>query len=155
MSVFSVCLLIAACAWQRGVPFVLTSKQFRPVARWKRAVDGFVLLHDSRFVLMDPSHGHLSSRFAHPPRPPPRPSCGVGFVTLLCHPEGSDTLPYFCAELVPLRVTTVASFFSLPSIQQGNFNSSIGSDGYMLSSLTCGMAPVTSITEGLQQVSYA
>lgn len=25
----------------------------------------------------------------------------------------------------------------------------------MLSSLTCGMAPVTSITEGLQQVSYA
>ncbi|XP_032458874.1 3-ketodihydrosphingosine reductase [Phocoena sinus] len=35
---------------------------------------------------------------------------------------------------------------------QGNFNSSIGSDGYMLSSLTCGMAPVTSITEGLQQV---
>ena len=39
--------------------------------------------------------------------------------------------------------------------QQGNFNSSIGSDGYMLSSLTCGMAPVTSITEGLQQVSRA
>lgn len=36
--------------------------------------------------------------------------------------------------------------------KQGNFNSSIGSDGYMLSSLTCGMAPVTSITEGLQQV---
>nr|XP_005910252.1 PREDICTED: 3-ketodihydrosphingosine reductase [Bos mutus] len=35
---------------------------------------------------------------------------------------------------------------------QGNFNSSIGSDGYMLSSLTCGMAPVTSIMEGLQQV---
>ncbi|XP_036273365.1 3-ketodihydrosphingosine reductase isoform X3 [Pipistrellus kuhlii] len=35
---------------------------------------------------------------------------------------------------------------------QGNFNSSIGSDGYMLSSLTCGMSPVTSITEGLQQV---
>lgn len=38
---------------------------------------------------------------------------------------------------------------------QGNFNSSIGSDGYMLSSLTCGMAPVTSIMEGLQQVSRA
>ncbi|XP_038626323.1 3-ketodihydrosphingosine reductase [Tachyglossus aculeatus] len=35
---------------------------------------------------------------------------------------------------------------------QGNFSSSLGSDGYMLSSLTCGMAPVTSITEGLQQV---
>ncbi|XP_075389193.1 3-ketodihydrosphingosine reductase isoform X3 [Tenrec ecaudatus] len=35
---------------------------------------------------------------------------------------------------------------------QGNFNSSIGSDGYMLSLLTCGMSPVTSITEGLQQV---
>ncbi|XP_030063371.1 3-ketodihydrosphingosine reductase [Microcaecilia unicolor] len=35
---------------------------------------------------------------------------------------------------------------------QGNFNSSVGSDGYMLSSLTCGMSPVTSITEVLQQV---
>ncbi|XP_069787104.1 3-dehydrosphinganine reductase [Narcine bancroftii] len=35
---------------------------------------------------------------------------------------------------------------------QGNFNSSIGSDGYMLSSLTCGMSPVTTITEGLQQI---
>ncbi|KAM9234283.1 LOW QUALITY PROTEIN: 3-ketodihydrosphingosine reductase-like [Dugong dugon] len=35
---------------------------------------------------------------------------------------------------------------------QGNFNTSIGSDGYVLSSLTCGMAPVTSVTEGLQQV---
>lgn len=35
---------------------------------------------------------------------------------------------------------------------QGNFTSSLGSDGYMLSALTCGMAPVTSITEGLQQV---
>ncbi|XP_067914983.1 3-dehydrosphinganine reductase [Heterodontus francisci] len=35
---------------------------------------------------------------------------------------------------------------------QGNFNSSVGSDGYMLSSLTCGMSPVTTITEGLQQV---
>lgn len=37
-------------------------------------------------------------------------------------------------------------------IQQGNFNSSVGPDGYMLSALTCGMSPVTSITEGLQQV---
>ncbi|XP_039609132.1 3-ketodihydrosphingosine reductase [Polypterus senegalus] len=35
---------------------------------------------------------------------------------------------------------------------QGNFNSSVGPDGYMLSSLTCGMSPVTSITEGLQQI---
>ncbi|MEE6465225.1 hypothetical protein FKM82_006495 [Ascaphus truei] len=35
---------------------------------------------------------------------------------------------------------------------QGNFNSSVGSDGYMLSALTCGMSPVTTITEGLQQV---
>ncbi|KAM4684852.1 3-ketodihydrosphingosine reductase isoform 2-T2 [Amazona ochrocephala] len=34
---------------------------------------------------------------------------------------------------------------------QGNFNSSVGSDGYMLSILTSGMSPVTSITEGLQQ----
>ncbi|CAH2284145.1 3-ketodihydrosphingosine reductase [Pelobates cultripes] len=38
---------------------------------------------------------------------------------------------------------------------QGNFNSSVGSDGYMLSSLTCGMSPVTTITEGLQQVRHA
>ncbi|KAJ8012099.1 hypothetical protein DPEC_G00065160 [Dallia pectoralis] len=35
---------------------------------------------------------------------------------------------------------------------QGNFNSSVGPDGYMLSALTCGMSPVTSITEGLQQI---
>lgn len=42
----------------------------------------------------------------------------------------------------------------LPSIQQGNFNSSVGSDGYMLSILTSGMSPVTSITEGLQQVRF-
>lgn len=37
-------------------------------------------------------------------------------------------------------------------MQQGNFNSSVGPDGYMLSAVTCGMSPVTSITEGLQQV---
>lgn len=42
----------------------------------------------------------------------------------------------------------------LSSTQQGNFNSSVGSDGYMLSILTSGMSPVTSITEGLQQVSF-
>ncbi|KFR12241.1 3-ketodihydrosphingosine reductase, partial [Opisthocomus hoazin] len=35
---------------------------------------------------------------------------------------------------------------------QGNFNSSVGSDGYMLSIVTSGMSPVTSITEGLQQI---
>uniref|UniRef100_A0A8C2Q3Q0 3-dehydrosphinganine reductase n=1 Tax=Cyprinus carpio TaxID=7962 RepID=A0A8C2Q3Q0_CYPCA len=35
---------------------------------------------------------------------------------------------------------------------QGNFSSSFGPDGYMLSALTCGMSPVTSITEGLQQI---
>uniref|UniRef100_A0A671KQH8 3-dehydrosphinganine reductase n=1 Tax=Sinocyclocheilus anshuiensis TaxID=1608454 RepID=A0A671KQH8_9TELE len=35
---------------------------------------------------------------------------------------------------------------------QGNFTSSFGPDGYMLSALTCGMSPVTSITEGLQQI---
>lgn len=44
--------------------------------------------------------------------------------------------------------------FSLTHLhtQQGNFNSSVGPDGYMLSAVTCGMSPVTSITEGLQQV---
>lgn len=42
-------------------------------------------------------------------------------------------------------------FISSP-MQQGNFNSSVGPDGYMLSAVTCGMSPVTSITEGLQQV---
>uniref|UniRef100_A0A8C8K2J1 3-dehydrosphinganine reductase n=1 Tax=Oncorhynchus tshawytscha TaxID=74940 RepID=A0A8C8K2J1_ONCTS len=36
--------------------------------------------------------------------------------------------------------------------QVGNFNISVGPDGYMLSALTCGMSPVTSITEGLQQI---
>ncbi|XP_032648303.1 3-ketodihydrosphingosine reductase isoform X2 [Chelonoidis abingdonii] len=36
--------------------------------------------------------------------------------------------------------------------KHGNFNSFMGSDGYMLSVLTSGMSPVTTITEGLQQV---
>lgn len=35
---------------------------------------------------------------------------------------------------------------------QGTFNSWVGPDGFMLSALTCGMSPVTSITEGLQQI---
>ncbi|XP_059420100.1 3-ketodihydrosphingosine reductase [Carassius carassius] len=35
---------------------------------------------------------------------------------------------------------------------QGNFTSIVGPDGYMLSALTCGMSPITSITEGLQQI---
>ncbi|XP_076991421.1 3-ketodihydrosphingosine reductase isoform X2 [Tamandua tetradactyla] len=48
--------------------------------------------------------------------------------------------------------TDTPGFAEENKTKQGNFNSSIGSDGYMLSSLTCGMAPVTSITEGLQQV---
>ncbi|XP_025129418.3 3-ketodihydrosphingosine reductase isoform X2 [Bubalus kerabau] len=48
--------------------------------------------------------------------------------------------------------TDTPGFAKENQTKQGNFNSSIGSDGYMLSSLTCGMAPVTSIMEGLQQV---
>lgn len=119
------------------------------------ATDGFVSSHDGRSVPVDPSRGHPSGRGAHPPRPQSRPGRGVGLATLSRHPEGRDSLPYVHVESVSPRVPTVASFFSLPSLQQGNFNSSIGSDGYMLSSLTCGMAPVTSITEGLQQVSCA
>ncbi|XP_007559453.1 PREDICTED: 3-ketodihydrosphingosine reductase [Poecilia mexicana] len=45
----------------------------------------------------------------------------------------------------------VAKIFVRDAVQ-GNFNSSVGPDGYMLSALTCGMSPVTSITEGLQQI---
>lgn len=45
--------------------------------------------------------------------------------------------------------------FTYSHMQQGNFNSSVGPDGYMLSAVTCGMSPVTSITEGLQQVKLA
>lgn len=120
------------------------------------------------FVLMDPPprHGH--------PRPMDWLTCVLRtshlaiqshcqghvhfwavtwFVTLSSHRMWTDTLP--CTDMLRWLVTTVASFFSFPSVQQGNFNSSIGSDGYMLSSLTCGMSPVTSITEGLQQVSCA
>ncbi|XP_023608423.1 3-ketodihydrosphingosine reductase isoform X4 [Myotis lucifugus] len=48
--------------------------------------------------------------------------------------------------------TDTPGFAEENKTKQGNFNSSVGSDGYMLSSLTCGMSPVTSITEGLQQV---
>ncbi|XP_012672978.1 3-ketodihydrosphingosine reductase [Clupea harengus] len=45
----------------------------------------------------------------------------------------------------------VAKIFVKDTVQ-GNFSSSVGPDGYMLSALTCGMSPVTSITEGLQQI---
>uniref|UniRef100_A0A803JIF3 3-dehydrosphinganine reductase n=1 Tax=Xenopus tropicalis TaxID=8364 RepID=A0A803JIF3_XENTR len=48
--------------------------------------------------------------------------------------------------------TDTPGFAEENKTKQGNFNSSVGSDGYMLSSLTCGMSPVTTITEGLQQV---
>lgn len=53
--------------------------------------------------------------------------------------------------MLKLQIYSVV-FVLLP--QQGNFNSSVGPDGYMLSALTCGMSPVTSITEGLQQVPW-
>nr|XP_009919745.1 PREDICTED: 3-ketodihydrosphingosine reductase isoform X2 [Haliaeetus albicilla] len=48
--------------------------------------------------------------------------------------------------------TDTPGFAEESKTKQGNFNSSVGSDGYMLSILTSGMSPVTSITEGLQQV---
>uniref|UniRef100_A0A3P9HSK2 3-dehydrosphinganine reductase n=1 Tax=Oryzias latipes TaxID=8090 RepID=A0A3P9HSK2_ORYLA len=50
-----------------------------------------------------------------------------------------------------LHPDQVAKVFVKDAVQ-GNFNSSVGPDGYMLSALTCGMSPVTSITEGLQQI---
>uniref|UniRef100_A0A8C4QRV4 3-dehydrosphinganine reductase n=1 Tax=Eptatretus burgeri TaxID=7764 RepID=A0A8C4QRV4_EPTBU len=34
----------------------------------------------------------------------------------------------------------------------GKFSSSMGSDGYMLTAVTCGMSPITSVIEALQQV---
>ena len=37
-------------------------------------------------------------------------------------------------------------------LQKGKFFSYIGLDGYMLSSLTCGMSPIVSIMEAVQQV---
>ncbi|XP_075389194.1 3-ketodihydrosphingosine reductase isoform X4 [Tenrec ecaudatus] len=65
-------------------------------------------------------------------------------------------------QMEPLETKLISGTSSVCSPEQvakqivkdamGNFNSSIGSDGYMLSLLTCGMSPVTSITEGLQQV---
>lgn len=86
------------------------------------------------------------------------PSSDVCLVTILSHLKrktylvAGDMLNWFLSDLqwIPLSLCPFPSLF-----QQGNFNSSIGSDGYMLSALTCGMAPVTSITEGLQQVSSA
>ncbi|XP_025049980.1 3-ketodihydrosphingosine reductase isoform X2 [Alligator sinensis] len=48
--------------------------------------------------------------------------------------------------------TDTPGFAEESKTKQGNFNSYIGSDGYMLSILTSGMSPVTSITEGLQQM---
>ncbi|XP_053739293.1 3-ketodihydrosphingosine reductase [Synchiropus splendidus] len=35
---------------------------------------------------------------------------------------------------------------------QGKFSSSVGLEGFMLSALTCGMSPVTSFTQALQQI---
>nr|XP_060467794.1 3-ketodihydrosphingosine reductase [Panthera onca] len=74
------------------------------------------------------------------------------YVTV-AYPPDTDT-PGFAEEnktKVSIPLFRAFNVVNLP-FSQGNFNSSIGSDGYMLSSLTCGMAPVTSITEGLQQV---
>ncbi|KAF6088186.1 3-ketodihydrosphingosine reductase [Phyllostomus discolor] len=85
------------------------------------------------------------------------------YVTV-AYPPDTDT-PGFAEEnkTKPLETRLISETTSICSPEQvakqivkdaiqGNFNSSVGSDGYMLSSLTCGMAPVTSITEGLQQV---
>ncbi|XP_075389192.1 3-ketodihydrosphingosine reductase isoform X2 [Tenrec ecaudatus] len=84
------------------------------------------------------------------------------YVTV-AYPPDTDT-PGFMEEnkTKPLETKLISGTSSVCSPEQvakqivkdamGNFNSSIGSDGYMLSLLTCGMSPVTSITEGLQQV---
>ncbi|XP_027621974.1 3-ketodihydrosphingosine reductase isoform X3 [Tupaia chinensis] len=85
------------------------------------------------------------------------------YVTV-AYPPDTDT-PGFAEEnkMKPLETRLISETTSVCKPEQvakqivkdaiqGNFNSSIGSDGYMLSALTCGMAPVTSITEGLQQV---
>uniref|UniRef100_A0A9J8C5P7 3-dehydrosphinganine reductase n=1 Tax=Cyprinus carpio carpio TaxID=630221 RepID=A0A9J8C5P7_CYPCA len=48
--------------------------------------------------------------------------------------------------------TDTPGFAEENKTKQGNFTSAVGPDGYMLSALTCGMSPVTSITEGLQQI---
>ncbi|XP_026052401.1 3-ketodihydrosphingosine reductase-like isoform X2 [Carassius auratus] len=48
--------------------------------------------------------------------------------------------------------TDTPGFAEENKTKQGNFTSTVGPDGYMLSALTCGMSPVTSITEGLQQI---
>ncbi|KAM4705688.1 3-ketodihydrosphingosine reductase isoform 1-T1 [Rhinophrynus dorsalis] len=85
------------------------------------------------------------------------------YVTV-AYPPDTDT-PGFAEEnkTKPLETKLISESSSLCQADQvarvivkdaiqGNFNSSVGSDGYMLSSLTCGMSPVTSITEGLQQV---
>lgn len=74
------------------------------------------------------------------------------FIDLLALLLSSNGLT--CEFLFHRGIQITVSFpvwFSL-LLQQGNFNSSVGPDGYMLSALTCGMSPVTSITEGLQQV---
>ncbi|XP_077348201.1 3-ketodihydrosphingosine reductase [Lithobates pipiens] len=85
------------------------------------------------------------------------------YVTV-AYPPDTDT-PGFAEEnkSKPLETKLISESSSLCQPDQvakvivrdavhGNFNSSVGSDGYMLSSLTCGMSPVTTITEGLQQV---
>ncbi|XP_064409380.1 3-ketodihydrosphingosine reductase isoform X3 [Latimeria chalumnae] len=84
------------------------------------------------------------------------------YVTV-AYPPDTDT-PGFAEEnkTKPLETRLISETSGLCQPEQvakiivkdalhGNFNSSVGADGYMLSSLTCGMSPVTSITEGLQQ----
>ncbi|XP_017327045.1 3-ketodihydrosphingosine reductase isoform X1 [Ictalurus punctatus] len=64
----------------------------------------------------------------------------------------SETSGVYQPEQVAKVIVKDAVLCVCCMVQQGNFSSSVGPDGYMLSALTCGMSPVTSITEGLQQI---
>ena len=43
-------------------------------------------------------------------------------------------------------------YINIPPPQAGRFLSYVGVDGWMLANLTCGMSPVTSLCDAVQQV---
>uniref|UniRef100_UPI00358E42C9 3-ketodihydrosphingosine reductase n=1 Tax=Myxine glutinosa TaxID=7769 RepID=UPI00358E42C9 len=82
----------------------------------------------------------------------------------VAYPPDTDT-PGYQEELKSMLEETVlisktSGLFQAPYVAQvivrdamvGKFSSSIGSDGYMLTAITCGMSPFTSIMEALLQV---
>ncbi|CAK9297666.1 unnamed protein product [Gordionus sp. m RMFG-2023] len=82
----------------------------------------------------------------------------------LAFPPDTDTPGYAQENLTKPTVTKdicqTSGLFSpqvvakqlIEDLKKGKFNSYIGIDGFLLNSLTCGMSPITTITEAIEQV---